>query len=211
MWKTRTTDGKEIFLAGSEQYGPRFGDLEEPVGPFKTDPGTRYLSDAYPRSGASLNGKPTVQAVDGGYEISFALDAFDDVQVRVVDEAGETVRTIGCGVLGDNAPEPFASGKLQQTVFWDGKDADGNSPAPGWSVEVSVGLEPRFGGFVRHQEGQMTSYLNGLQVDSEGRVYVSLHTAPVRQDPIMLRFNRDGSYDEMLYPSNPENLYAQGK
>jgi hypothetical protein len=184
----------------------------KPVGPFEDAKRIIYASDAYPRKAAKLVGEPKLtKKPDGTYRIDFALDGYDDVMVRVVDKDGKSIRNLGCGVLGPNAPEPFAKNSLKQTVVWDGRDRDGQAAAPGWRVEVGVGLEPKFAGFVAYDKAQLTPYLNALDVDSQGRVYVGLHTDPERNDPVMLRFDRDGKYLDMVYPSNPANLAAMGK
>jgi len=116
---------------------------------------------------------------------------------------------IGQGVLGDNAPEPFVTG-LSQNLFWDGLDDQGQVVDIATAqIEVSIGLTPRFEQFLAYQPSQLTSYLAGLQVDAKGRVYAVCHSAH-RFDPQIIRFKRDGSYDEMVYPSDPAHLDAMG-
>jgi hypothetical protein len=186
--------------------------FRKPVGPFEEAKRIIYASDSYPRRPGKLVGKPRVEMNAAGvWDIHFELDRFDDVMVRVVDKEGKSVRSIGCGVLGANAPAPFAKDSLKQVVTWDGKDSAGRPAAAGCRIEVGVGLEPTFAGFVGYRKTQLTPYLNALDVDNKGRVYVGLHTNPERNDPVMLRFNRDGEYVDMLYPSNPAALDAMGK
>ncbi len=62
-----------------------------------------------------------------------------------MDARGKTVRHLAAGVLGENAPEPFAKGRLSQTLTWDHTDDFGKPVKPGrYKVVVSAGLKPRF-------------------------------------------------------------------
>lgn len=47
---------------------------------------------------------PRVRKVAAGTEISFALSAYTDVEVAVVDAKGKVVRHLAAGLLGPNAP-----------------------------------------------------------------------------------------------------------
>lgn len=160
--------------------------------------------DSYPRPPAQLVAGPTATKTDRGFTIRFAVDRFDDVVVRIVGPTGETVRTLGCGVLGPNAPVPFQKNSLQQELAWDGK-----APA-GCRVEVGVGLTPRFDRFIGYDPGQLLNGISWLECDPKGRVYVQLATSR-KWDPVILRFNRDGVYEDMVYPSNPGALQKAGK
>jgi len=169
--------------------------------------GRRVLvdEDCYPRKPARLIEGPTVQREGDRTKIVFALDGPDDVLVRVVDAQGRTVRNLGCGFLGDSAPEPFASGSLRQEIVWDGKDAGGKPAPAGCKVRVAVGLRPRLDRFVAHDPVQLLPQLCGMEVDRKGRVYVALFTDR-RGDPQVLRFDREGEYLETVYPPNPNLL-----
>ncbi len=160
-------------------------------------------ADSYPRPPGELVKGPTLVPKDGGYAVRFALDRYDDVIVRIATGDGQVVRNVACGVLGPNTPEPFQKSSLQQEV------ACGEIPEGG-RVEVGVGLAPALEDFVGYDPAQFSPYLSGVTVDRRGRVYVTLHTTH-RYDPCILRFDRDGNYLDMVYPSNPKNLYAQGK
>jgi hypothetical protein len=202
-----------IAARGPRRRGRRFdSNLIVPIGPIPDADNVIYDSDSYPRQPAKFVGEPTVfNEGRGRYTVEFELDRPDDVEVRVVAADGKVLRRLGAGVIGpDTAPVPFAGGTLKQRIAWDGKDDRGKPCPKGWRVEIGIGLEPKFGGFVGYDPAQLTPYLAGLQIDPKGRVYVWKHTN-VREDPIMLRFNRDGSYDEMVYPSNPKHLKALGK
>jgi len=82
--------------------------------------------------------------------------------------------------------------------------------AAGCRVEVSVGLTPRFVRFVGYDPGQLLKRIIWLEVDPQGRVYVQLGTGR-KIDPVILRFSREGQYLDMVYPSNPQSLAADGK
>ncbi len=165
--------------------------------------GRRILldEDSYPRLPAKIVEGPTVSRKDGGYVIGFALDRPDDVLVRIVDEKGNTVRNLVCGVLGWNAPEPLRPNALAQELFWDGKDAEGKPAPPGCKIRIGVGLQPRFDRFVAHDPEQILPDLCALEVDAQGRVYLGLHTAR-RGDNHLVRYDRDGNYLEACFPPN---------
>src|SRR5690348_5822245 len=59
-------------------------------------------------------------------EIAFTSKAACDATLAIEDGKGEILRHLASGVLGTNAPAPFAKGSLQQTIVWDGKDDEGN-------------------------------------------------------------------------------------
>lgn len=187
-------------------------ELVEPLGPFpEKSPVLLYDSDAYPRHPANLVAGPTLAKTAGGYLIGFAIGNPDDVVARIVDARGKTLRNLGSGVIGlARSPEPFLAGSLSQEVAWDGK-VDGKPAPAGCRVEVGVGLDPRFDGFVAHDPGQPQPLLNQLVVDAKGRVYLGLHNSQARTDPTIIRLDRDGNYLDMIYPPNPGHLKAQGK
>ena len=170
--------------------------------------GRRILvdDDSYPRRPAKLVEGPTVRRDGDTARISFALDRADDVLVRIVNAEGETLRELGCGVLGANAPPPFEKNNLRQEIVWDGTDKPGKPAPAGCKVRVAVGLRPRFDRFVAHDPKQLLPYICGMEVDSQGRVYVALFTDR-RGDPHVVRYDREGKYLETVYPPNP-NLLA---
>jgi hypothetical protein len=174
--------------------------------------GRRILlaSDAYPRAAARLVEGPEVRRDGDVVRIRFALDQPDDVLVRVVDAQGRVVRNLACGVLGPNAPEPLVKDSLQQEILWDGNDAHGQPAPAGCRVQVAVGLAPKLAGFVHHEPGQLLSQLVWLETDPQGRVYVQVGTGR-KSDRTMLRFDRQGQYVDMVYPSDPAVLADSGR
>lgn len=97
---------------------------------------------ALPAKDARIVSGPTCRTrADGSVEISFAVDKYCDVAVRVVDKADKTVRHLAAGVLGKNAPVPFLRDSLKQRIVWDGLDDAGKrvkarpflyTPATAW-------------------------------------------------------------------------------
>jgi hypothetical protein len=174
--------------------------------------GRRILlaSDTYPRTPARFTEPPVLRRTGEEIRIHFAIDQPDDVLVRVVDGGGRQLRMLAGGVLGENAPEPFQPGSLRQELVWDGRDADGHPAPPDCRIEVSLGLSPRLDGFVRHDPAQLLSRLVWLEVDPKGRVYAQVGTGR-KTDRTMLRFDREGNYVDMPYPSNPATLASLGK
>jgi len=171
-------------------------------------------ADSYPRAAGRLVEGPTVRRDGANVVISFALDRFDDMALRVVDDRGRVVRRLGCGVLGPNAPEPFQRDSLRQEIIWDGKDSEGNSTLDtrhsSLRIELAVGLTPRFERFVGYDPAQLLDRIIWLETDPQGRLYTQIGTGR-KTDPVILRFDRDGNYQEMLYPSNPKTLAATGR
>lgn len=169
--------------------------------------GRRVLldGDSYPREPARLVRGPTIKREGGKVRITFALDKYDDVLVRVVDADGATLRNLACGVLGDNAPEPFEKASLRQQIVWDGKDASGKPAPSGSKIRVAVGLRPRFERFVAYDPAQILQHICGMEMDKQGRLYVTLFTER-RGEPEVRRYNRQGEYLDTVYPPNPNRL-----
>ena len=147
-------------------------------------------SDSYPREFGRVVEGPTVNRRGDQW---WVIALFDDVLVRVLDAWGDVVRTLGCGVLGENAPAPFQKNTLRQTLVWNGHDADGKPAPANCRVEVSVGLAPRFERFIGHDPAQLLKRIIWLEVDPRGRVYVQV-AAGRKSDPTILRFSREGEY-----------------
>jgi hypothetical protein len=89
---------------------------------------------------------PAIEINGDKVVIRFKAKAFCDVTVAIEDARGAIVRHLASGVLGKNAPEPFAKSALEQELVWDGKDAAGKyvDDKAGVVVRVSLGLRARF-------------------------------------------------------------------
>ncbi len=90
--------------------------------------------------------KPAVTRAGDTVTISFETRSFCDVAVAIEGADGRIVRHLAAGVLGPNAPEPFAKNAKRQTVVWDGKDDRGVyvDDKDSATVRVSLGLKPQF-------------------------------------------------------------------
>jgi hypothetical protein len=93
----------------------------------------------------TFTAKPKVTKVGAGAKIEFAVSTNTDVAIYVENAGGEIIRHLAAGVLGTNAPAPFARNSLKQELVWDGK-ADFAKPAEGgpFQVRVALGLKVRY-------------------------------------------------------------------
>ncbi len=157
-------------------------------------------TDSYPRRAGRIIEGPTIRREGEELRIGFALDRPDDVLVRIVDAGGKAVRTLACGVLGPNAPEPFQKDTLQQTIRWDGKDRDGKAAPAECRVQVAVGLSPCFDRFVGHNPGQLLSRIARLESIRRAR---PAGDGP-QSRPDYPAFRSGGNYLDMVY-LNPGN------
>jgi DNA-binding beta-propeller fold protein YncE len=164
-----------------------------------------YDEDSYPRRPASLVEGPTVRREAGRVIIRFSLDQPDDVLVRIVDSRENTIRHLACGVLGKNTPAPFKAESLRQELVWDGQDDEGKPVRGPCKVRVAVGLRPRFDRFVGYDPAQMLNHVRGLEVDPEGRVYVSMIPGAMAEAEVV-RFDREGRHLDTINPINPNLL-----
>lgn len=72
-----------------------------------------------------LTEKPGVSRKGDYVTIKFASRAYCDATVTIEKIGGDIAHHPGSGVLGSNAPEPFAKNSLKQVIVWDGKDDQG--------------------------------------------------------------------------------------
>ncbi|MEX0701202.1 MAG: hypothetical protein WD069_03825 [Planctomycetales bacterium] len=89
---------------------------------------------------------PAVTRHGDDFTISFESKGLCDVTVVIEDARGEIVRHLASGVLGDNAPPPFAKDSRAQSIVWDSKDDAGRyvDTADQCRVRVSLGLKPQY-------------------------------------------------------------------
>src|SRR6185295_6762138 len=111
---------------------------------------------------AMLGAAPTLPAEDLGFAqaptvsrkgdrtiLTFALTKNSDVEVAVLNAAGDVVRHLAAGVLGGKnpPPSPLQAG-LSQTLEWEGTDDFGKPAAGGpFSIRVRAGLSVALGRF----------------------------------------------------------------
>lgn len=89
---------------------------------------------------------PNVTKNGREYEISFASAGWCDATVVVEDTDGNIVRHLASGILGPQAPQPFAANSLRQKLIWDGKDDQGVylDGLTRYRVRVSLGLKASY-------------------------------------------------------------------
>jgi DNA-binding beta-propeller fold protein YncE len=149
--------------------------------------------------------KPKVTRKGDRITIAFASKAYCDATVAIENSEGKIIRHLACGVLGKNAPAPFAKNSRKQTLIWDGKDDRGRyvDDKDSHSVRVSLGLKARFERTLYWSpERRATSYKYAgrnspaIFATSAG-VYV--HDNNGGDDHLRL-FGRDGHYARTIYP-----------
>jgi hypothetical protein len=133
-------------------------------------------------------------------EIAFTSKAACDATIAIEDGKGEILRHLASGVLGNNAPAPFAKGSLQQTIVWDGKDDEGNyvTDLDGVSVRVSLGLNPQFEkSLFDEPKKRYSSEQQALTCPTKEGVYV--YDGGNAVDFVRL-YDHDGNYLHTVYP-----------
>jgi len=145
---------------------------------------------------------PVVRRERGGASVRFTVTAPADVAVWVSDQKGKVVRHLAAGLLGKNPPEPLEPNSLEQVLRWDGTDDAGKRLPPGdYTIEVGVGLEPRFERIIGWRPG--IGHIRSLAVDAQGLLY--LFTGGVAVDHGWANsgirvFDRQGRYIRQVYP-----------
>jgi hypothetical protein len=146
-------------------------------------------------------GSPTV--------ISFALERFRDVTVRIFDGKGQVVRHLASGALVDNPPAPLHAKSLTQQIAWDGRDDDGRTVPKGeYEVRIDVGLRAVFDGTVGHSPYAM-GVVAGLALDGDGNVYIGNRDIAKSPNRVQL-FDKDGKYLRTIMPFNPDYIREGG-
>ncbi|MCK6474402.1 MAG: SMP-30/gluconolactonase/LRE family protein [Planctomycetes bacterium] len=146
--------------------------------------------------------KPALTRDGDRVTVTFETKGFCDVTVAVEDSDKKIVRHLASGVLGSNAPPPFAKGSKAQTIVWDGKDDQGRyiDDKETLTVRVSLGLKPRFERTLNwsphRRAGNEIGRGLALRASPEG-VYV--YDGGMAVDHITL-FNHKGDYVRTVYP-----------
>lgn len=141
--------------------------------------------------------KPVVTRQGDRVEIGFTSKDYCDVTVAIEDAAGNVLRHLAAGVLGDKAPAPLQQGTLAQRVVWDGKDDFGHyvPDAETCVVRVSLGLEARFEKNLYWHPHRKLGNDTIVAADPDG-VYVYENNL---LDYIRV-YDHEGNYQRMLYP-----------
>jgi hypothetical protein len=134
--------------------------------------------------------------------LTFALSKGADVEVAVLDAAGEVVRHLAAGVLGgpNPPPAPLAPG-LAQSLEWDGMDDLGAPAKRGpFRIRVRAGLSVAFDRFIG-EDPYTFGAVNSVATDADGRLYVAAFVGGLNQNMDTLRvFAPDGAYERTLIP-----------
>ena len=138
--------------------------------------------------------------VNGVYTITFSTKAKCDATVAII-KGDLIVRHLASGVLGANAPYPYAKDALSQSLEWDGKDDVGNAAPEGCQVRVSLGLKASYAGEISDpycfttQGGSMftTNGVTNMVCDTQGLLQV-FTWGQIRS------FDKDGKYVRTILP-----------
>lgn len=146
--------------------------------------------------------KPKISNEGNNVSISFETKGFCDVTIAIEDNTNKIVRHLACGVLGNNAPEPFIKNTKEQKIIWDGKDDLGRyiDNKESYVVRVSLGLKPQMERSLlwspkRRANGEVSKGVV-IRAAPEG-VYVS--DGGQAPDHIRL-FSHNGDYIKTVYP-----------
>jgi hypothetical protein len=136
--------------------------------------------------------------------ISFTAKDSCDATIAIEDESGRIVRHLASGVLGANAPHPFAKNALAQTVLWDQKNDQGKRiiDMHGLHVRVSLGLKPVF-------ERSLNSSPYRKQSDSAPLLQACPEGVMVYEGNVhdsLKLYDHDGVYVRTIYPFPPDKL-----
>jgi hypothetical protein len=156
---------------------------------------------------------PAVRAADGKFTITFTLSVATDVEVAILNEKSEVVRHLAAGLLGPNAPAPFAKDSLEQKIVWDGNDDVGKAVAGSCSARVSAGLTSKLEKFVGYEANNVPAVVS-VTVGKSGELFV-MGSFSYRGETEMRVFDRDGKYLRTIipYPANTpvERLASVGQ
>jgi DNA-binding beta-propeller fold protein YncE len=157
--------------------------------------------------------EPVVTRDGDRVTVSFETEGYCDVTVAVEDAEGRIVRHLASGVLGDNAPKPFARGSRRQTVVWDGKDEQGRyvDDKDSHTVRVSLGLEARFERTLLWSPHRRVSTQGGT-FNSNGAVPAfcaqpeGVYVFDGRMYDHVRLFDHEGTYVRTVYPFPADKL-----
>jgi hypothetical protein len=148
--------------------------------------------------------KPSVLKHENSYLISFTTKNYCDVSICVVNNEDKILRHIASGVLGDNAPAPFAKNSFKQEIKWDLKDDQGNylKDLDNIKIQVSLGLKPEFERTLYWDPQKKLSYETPVIKATKEGVLV-YNGAGVDH---LLMYTHDGVYSKTIYPYQSDNL-----
>ena len=154
--------------------------------------------------------RPTVESVNGTFEVRFGVSKKTDVEVSILDKSNRVVRHLAAGVIGQkvSSPPPLKTG-LSQTVPWDGKDDDGKLAVGGpHTVRVRAKLGSQLGQIIANPaEINPSPHYNrlfGLATDEGGKLYVASGSVYSGTPVFTIKvFDRRGRYVKTIMPIPP--------
>jgi DNA-binding beta-propeller fold protein YncE len=153
--------------------------------------------------------------------VTFELGTLSDVEVAIVAPGTSTIiRHLAAGVLGPNAPAPFAANSRYQKLEWDGLDDYRRRVATPDAVTVRVragmgiALEQIVGGdpyaYFSHEMSHNDHSpfgINGLELKPDGKVYVLGHSSNLGP-PALRQYDINGNYLRTVFPPPAGNDVA---
>lgn len=151
---------------------------------------------------AEFTRRPAVAVEAGTVRITFAVSEPTDVEVTVLDAAGDVVRHLAAGLVGKkSAAPPLKPRSLEQSLAWDRRD-DLGRPAVGKTckVRVRIGMQVKFGRTVGGSP-YVVGTPRSLATDSRGNVYLMTQSYRSGAGPKYIQvFDRAGKYVRTVMP-----------
>ena len=150
---------------------------------------------------AAIVSELTVRKTGEDWTISFEVARPCDVTVRVVDNKGDVVRHLACGMVGlETAPKPLESKSLSQSIVWDGTDDAGNKvPLADHKAVLAVGMSPKFDKFIIWEKDSCPrSRTNDYYTAASGDCYLN-QSSGVHLDTLRL-FSGEGKRLRQVWP-----------
>jgi hypothetical protein len=149
---------------------------------------------------------PTFTGSGSSWTVSFEVNQTTDVEVSIVNTADSSVvRHLAAGVLGPNAPSPFAKNSLSQSLSWNGKDDLGNTVSNTGSLSarvragMSVSLNQTVGENPYIFGSSQRCALMGMAQDETGALYIyGIHGSLAATT--MRKFDQNGHYIQTIFP-----------
>ncbi len=147
--------------------------------------------------------QPSIVRSGDQVSIRFSSKDFCDATVAIENQQGQIIRHLVSGVLGANAPAPFAKNSLHQEIAWDGKDDQGRylQHWDGILVRVSLGLKPQFERTLLWSPHRRFGSMPLVTAGPEG-VYVY----DGRGVDFVRKYDHRGDYASSVYPFPREKL-----
>ncbi|PCJ56896.1 MAG: hypothetical protein COA79_17305 [Planctomycetota bacterium] len=144
--------------------------------------------------------KPIFIKEKNGIKIKFKSKGYCDVTISIYDNNGKLIRHLASGILGKNAPLPFKSNALAQSIHWDLKDDAGRyvKNYSDYKINVSLGLKPQFEKTLYWSPKRRMGNSKGpavIKVIKEGVL-----VADGKGVDRLTLYDHDGEYIKMIYP-----------